>query len=140
MGECNLFVFVLLADLLAPLDEFVRKTWPDNIVKVVRNPFRTGLIRARVEGARVATGDVLVFLDAHCEATDRWLEPLLYRIHEKPTAVVCPAIANIDKFTLTFLRSDIRYVAVFMEHFKFLQPSILPAYNRLVNRFFLFSF
>lgn len=75
----------------------------------MRQPARSGLIRARVAGARVATGDVLIFLDAHCEATHRWLEPLLYRIHQNPKAVVCPAIANIDRFTLKFFNTDVRY-------------------------------
>lgn len=41
-------------------------------VKVMRSLTRLGLIRARTEGARAATGDVLVFLDAHCEATVGW--------------------------------------------------------------------
>ncbi|VDM03931.1 unnamed protein product [Schistocephalus solidus] len=95
--------------LLSPLDDFVSKTWPDGVVRVVRLPNRVGLIRARIEGAKVATGEVLVFLDAHCEATFMWLEPLLARIKEKPNAVVCPAISNIDRFTLTFLRSDVTH-------------------------------
>lgn len=96
-------------DLLDNLDKFVGDTWPDGIVRIVRLPQRTGLIRARLEGAKVATADVIVFLDAHCEATYRWLEPLLYRIWQKPDAVVCPAIANIDRFTLKIFRTDVRY-------------------------------
>ncbi|KAM7536448.1 hypothetical protein Aperf_G00000083261 [Anoplocephala perfoliata] len=96
-------------DLLEPLDVFVKKTWPDGIVRIVRLPQRSGLIRARLEGAKAALGDVLIFLDAHCEATFRWIEPLLYRIQQKPDAVICPAIANIDRFTLKFFRTDVRY-------------------------------
>ncbi len=38
-------------------------------VKMVVSPKRLGLIKARMLGARSATGDVLVFLDSHCEAT-----------------------------------------------------------------------
>uniref|UniRef100_A0A158RDH8 Polypeptide N-acetylgalactosaminyltransferase n=1 Tax=Hydatigena taeniaeformis TaxID=6205 RepID=A0A158RDH8_HYDTA len=96
-------------DLLHNLDTFVKNTWPDGIVRIVRLPQRTGLIRARIEGAKAATADVIVILDAHCEVTYRWLEPLLYRIWQKPDAVVCPAIANIDRFTLKVFRTDVRY-------------------------------
>lgn len=38
------------------------------IVRVVRQRERKGLITARLLGASVATGDVLTFLDAHCES------------------------------------------------------------------------
>ncbi len=47
--------------------------------KVLRSPDRAGLVRARLKGAAVARGDSLVFLDAHCEVTKGWMEPLLHR-------------------------------------------------------------
>jgi len=50
----------------------VAETWPDGIVKIARSKERLGLIRAKVSGAKLATGDVLVFLDAHCEANVQW--------------------------------------------------------------------
>jgi polypeptide N-acetylgalactosaminyltransferase len=62
----------------APLDEFV-KTLPVR-VKVLRNKERLGLMRSRLRGAEVATADTMTFLDAHIEATDGWLPPLLYEI------------------------------------------------------------
>lgn len=58
--------------------------------------YRLGLIRARLAGARVATGDVLIFLDAHCEANIGWCEPLLQRIKESRTSVLVPIIDVID--------------------------------------------
>lgn len=48
-----------------------------------------------MEGIKVATGDVIVILDAHCEAVPDWLRPLLQRIKEKADAVVLPDIVNI---------------------------------------------
>ncbi|KAB0799284.1 hypothetical protein PPYR_07164 [Photinus pyralis] len=63
---------------------------------------RMGLIRARLQGARIATGDVLIFLDAHCEATTGWMEPLLARIQEERTAVLVPIIDVIEANNLAY--------------------------------------
>jgi polypeptide N-acetylgalactosaminyltransferase len=43
---------------------------------------RSGLIQARLRGAKMAKASVLLFLDAHIEVTAGWLEPLLTRVHE----------------------------------------------------------
>ncbi|XP_076840174.1 polypeptide N-acetylgalactosaminyltransferase 6 [Brachyhypopomus gauderio] len=79
--------------LQSQLDEYVKKL---KIVKVVRQPERKGLITARMLGASQAEGEILTFLDAHCECFHGWLEPLLSRIVEEPTAVVSPDITSID--------------------------------------------
>ncbi|XP_039188150.1 polypeptide N-acetylgalactosaminyltransferase 3 [Crotalus tigris] len=81
------------------LDEYVKQF---QIVKVVRQKERKGLITARLLGASVATGETLTFLDAHCECFYGWLEPLLARIAENDTCVVSPDISSIDLNTFEF--------------------------------------
>ncbi len=53
----------------------------------------------------MALGDVLVFLDAHCEATIGWMEPLLDRIKENRKAIVCPVIDIINDETFAYTKS-----------------------------------
>ncbi|MBN3326432.1 GALT3 acetylgalactosaminyltransferase, partial [Atractosteus spatula] len=83
------------------LDNYLKQL---HIVRVVRQKERKGLITARLLGASVATGDVLTFLDAHCECFQGWLEPLLARIAENYTAVVSPDITTIDLNTFEFMK------------------------------------
>lgn len=49
-------------------------------VKLFRNKERMGLIRTRTLGAEYASGEAIIFLDAHCECNRNWLPPLLARI------------------------------------------------------------
>lgn len=63
--------------LKSALSEYVARL---EAVKLLRSNKRLGTIGARMLGATRATGDVLVFMDAHCECHPGWLEPLLSRI------------------------------------------------------------
>lgn len=57
-------------------------------VKVLKLKKRVGLIVARMEGARVATEEVLVFLDSHVEVNVNWLPPLLGNKFDKSFEVL----------------------------------------------------
>lgn len=57
----------MLEFLKDPLDEYVKEL---NVpTRVLRSNERIGLIKARILGANDAKGEVLTFLDAHCECT-----------------------------------------------------------------------
>lgn len=106
-----------LADYISNLDR----------VRLIQTNKREGLVRARLIGATYATGDVLTFLDCHCECVPGWIEPLLerwvdlveynvkkkkqkhkviltvmWRIGENAKAIVCPVIDTIDWNTFEF--------------------------------------
>uniref|UniRef100_A0A8D0HNI6 Polypeptide N-acetylgalactosaminyltransferase n=1 Tax=Sphenodon punctatus TaxID=8508 RepID=A0A8D0HNI6_SPHPU len=80
--------------LKASLENYVKKL--EVTVKIIRMEQRSGLIRARLRGAAASKGQVITFLDAHCECTLGWLEPLLARIKEDRKTVVCPIIDVIN--------------------------------------------
>lgn len=53
-------------ELYEELRKYVNENF-DARIKIVNLPERKGLIVARMEGARRATGEVLVFFDSHME-------------------------------------------------------------------------
>ncbi|VDN31194.1 unnamed protein product [Gongylonema pulchrum] len=73
-------------------------------VRLVRNTEREGLIRTRSIGAKEAAGDVVIFLDAHCEVNINWLPPLLAPIRQNRKVMTVPVIDGIDMNTWSYRR------------------------------------
>lgn len=73
-------------------------------VRLVRNSEREGLIRTRSIGAQHAIGDVVIFLDAHCEVNINWLPPLLAPIRRNRKVMTVPVIDGIDMHTWSYRR------------------------------------
>ncbi|XP_019851218.1 PREDICTED: polypeptide N-acetylgalactosaminyltransferase 11-like isoform X2 [Amphimedon queenslandica] len=90
-------------DLGVKLDNFTKL---EPKIKIHRHSKREGLIRARMTGAKAASGEVLLFLDSHCEVNLGWLEPLLERIAINRSNVVCPVIdvISLDKLMYSTIR------------------------------------
>ena len=81
-GSCPELVYLMspisqsVADSTGSLlSEYAERAWPDGIVRLVRGRASGsggGSGKARVVGARAARGDVIVFIDAHCEVNRGW--------------------------------------------------------------------
>lgn len=74
----------------------------DGKVRLIRNSQREGLIRTRTIGAQESKGDVVVFLDAHCEVNRNWLPPLLAPIYLDRTTMTVPIIDGVDHTTFEY--------------------------------------
>lgn len=73
-GESLQVLSVSSEHLKQPLEEYMVRL-PK--VRILRTKKREGLIRTRLLGATAAKGEVITFLDSHCEANVNWLPPLL---------------------------------------------------------------
>lgn len=105
----NFFLLLLKAHLGDPLQKYVDKLGK---VKIIRATKREGLIRARLLGGAKAKGEILIFLDSHCEAADGWLEPLIDPIARNPNVSTVPLIEIIDDNTFQMHSTPIESIQV----------------------------
>ncbi|XP_024113935.1 polypeptide N-acetylgalactosaminyltransferase 15 [Oryzias melastigma] len=71
-------------------------------VRLIRSTRRLGVGGCRTMAAAKAKGEVLVFMDSHCECQEGWLEPLLERVAQDRSRVVSPIMDVIDWQTFQF--------------------------------------
>ncbi|XP_005105766.2 N-acetylgalactosaminyltransferase 7 [Aplysia californica] len=88
------------AHLKGQLENYIKQF--GDLVKLYRNSKREGLIRTRTRGAELSRGDVIVFLDAHCECNRNWLVPLLDRIRANRKTMAVPIVDGIDWDTMAY--------------------------------------
>lgn len=72
-------------------------------IKILTNEHREGVARCRMRGARVARGDVLVFVDSHVEMlSSTWLQHLLVPISENPRTLAAQTLDIISDLDWTY--------------------------------------
>lgn len=73
---------------------------PDKMkVKVFRNPFRMGVAQSRQFGAEVASGDVILFLDAHMRCEPGWYENAIARLESNPKTIYNGSCLGLNEKT-----------------------------------------
>lgn len=96
--------------------DFIDETYP--CVRVVTAPERLGIARARNLGAANSKGDVLVFGDAHIEATFGWVEGLLPLLRRESVGIAIPTVTVMGNpaakgygYTLADLSLNMRWLS-----------------------------
>ncbi|KAH9524895.1 Polypeptide N-acetylgalactosaminyltransferase 3 [Bulinus truncatus] len=91
-----------LEQLKKPLEKYIAANFPKGLVRLVRVPERSGLIKARMRGTHEATGDVLIFFDSHMEVNIDWIQPLLTEISMDNTVVAMSTLDYVQRDTLEY--------------------------------------
>ncbi|XP_071091328.1 polypeptide N-acetylgalactosaminyltransferase 1-like [Haliotis cracherodii] len=91
-----------LAELKEELDKYIKIHLEKRGVKLIRLPKRVGLIKARLEGFKYVTGEVVSFFDSHMEVNVDWLQPLLVEIKRNRSTVAMGHLDYIKADTLQY--------------------------------------
>jgi polypeptide N-acetylgalactosaminyltransferase len=83
--------------LQQPLDDYL-KFLPK--VKLLRQPERMGLVKARLRGAEACAAETFTVLDSHIEVQEGWLEPLMYgaNLPSPPLATTCLHSNHVNQY------------------------------------------
>ena len=100
-------------------------------VRLVRLRNREGLMRARMAGARLARGDVIVFLDAHVECNHGWLEPLVDRIVTDRNILAVPLVNSIDPNTFDYTYVPVKSQGTFSWELDYVWKDKLVDYENI---------
>ncbi|XP_070508754.1 N-acetylgalactosaminyltransferase 6-like [Chironomus tepperi] len=111
------------------LKAYLASNFPKNLVKLFELPARSGLIAARLTGARAAIGDVLIFLDSHTEPNTNWLPPLLEPIAVNYRVCTCPFIDVIEFKTFEYVIQDEGSRGVFDWHLNYRKLELQPGFQ-----------
>lgn len=105
-----------------PLEEYARNYFDLKKLRMLVMPVRSGLMWARLAGARAASGDVIVFMDCHTEANVNWLPPLIEPIARNYRTCVCPYVDIIDasNYKYTSMGNGTRGVFNWQFYYQFL--------------------
>ena len=66
-------------------------------VRFLQTQRRLGITGARNLGAAAASGDILVFSDAHVKVQPGWLEPLVEALACAPVGAVAPVVSALER-------------------------------------------
>ena len=112
--------------LYDPLAKYVEEHF-HGMVKILNLKERKGLIVTRMEGVKIATGEVLVFFDSHIEVNSNWLPPLIEPIALNPRISTQPIIDKFNPQTFEYeIYSDNGQRGVFDWNFVFIYFNLKP--------------
>jgi polypeptide N-acetylgalactosaminyltransferase len=58
--------------------------------------------------AEVALGDIMVFIDSHCECLPGWLQPLISEIFKDKHVIASPVVDVIQPNSLVFSYTSVK--------------------------------
>lgn len=91
-----------MEELKGNLDNYIHTHFPKDLVKLIRQPERLGIVQARLAGFKHSTGDVIVIFDSHMEVNIDWLQPLLSEIMKDRKNIALANLNYVQRDTLEY--------------------------------------